>query len=1167
MTVIANSVREETDTKRPLLGLLISQFIGAFNDNAWKLIVFTLATRQLIVSADNFESESQYQASLGLFLFLLPMLLFSLPAGALADRMSKRTVLITTKALEIILMAIATIGLVLVPQNLVLPYAILALMGMQSALFSPAKYGIMPELLSEEKLSKGNSLLETLTMIAIIAGTGLGPLFLAADHEGSRPWLTWMAPLWLFILSSIGFAAAFAVPQVPPARIEKLGVLVSFRKTLKVINGDNILFLAIVGSAFYWFIISLLGQNVLVYAKWLVQNLQKGEIFQGLPPASYGIGIAMGALIAGKLSGDKIEYGLIPLGAIGFALSSLVLGFFQPAMAGTVVNLIVIGIFSGMVVVPLHAIIQWRAPDDRRGGVIGLENIFDITGMILGSLLAAGMSWLGIKLGMMLVISSFLVCCATAWAVRLLPDALLRLMFILLTCTFYRIRVIGEDHIPKKGPALIVSNHMTIVDALFVMATAGRPVRFLMNEKFYRKWWIQPIAKIMQAIPISDQALGRDEGIRQAREYLEKGHVVCIFPEGQVSKTKMLLPFSQDVEALMAGKRCPIIPMHLDLVWGGALSFEGARYFTKIPHQIPYPLTVTFGQALAPDTNAGKIRQAIQDLGCEAWKVRKEHAEMAHRLFIRQARWKPWKTLLVDQWNGKISRFKTLVGAIALARLLKNKWKYQENIAIMLPPSVASVMGNLAVSIACRTVVNLNYSTGINAIKTAVEEAKIETVLTSRAFYEKIKPLMPGDVNIVFVDDYLTKITSWQQFAAQMIGLFAPLRYVEKYCGCEKKRKLDDPLSIIFTSGSTGSPKGVVLTHFNIVSNVEAVSQVIPEMAPQDKLLAALPFFHSFGYMQMWLGLNHDFELILHTNPLDAIGIGQLIQKHKASIMMTTPTFLRMYLQKADPGQFGSLQCVLTGTEKLPMKLAEQFEARFGLRPMEGYGVTECSPVIATSVPDVRKAGVFQMGSQKGTVGHPLPGVMVKVVNPDNFEDLPNGTEGLLLVKGPNVMKEYLNRPDLTARVMHGEWYITGDIASIDADGFVRIADRITRFSKIGGEMVPHGMVEEALHQAADLDERMFAITGLPDEAKGERLVVLHQLDESQIEVLLAKLHQMGLPNVFIPKPHHFIKVHELPTLSSGKLDLATLKAVAMHKSDGFNYKNDITIGTIKEQG
>ncbi|HEY4831462.1 MAG TPA: MFS transporter, partial [Waddliaceae bacterium] len=814
---------EALQPKRPLLGLLVAQFLGAFNDNAWKLIVFTLATRLIAPSADNFESESQFQASLGFILFLLPMLLFSLPAGALADRMSKRTVLIATKALELILLAVATIGLFLVPQNLIMPYTILALMGMQSALFSPAKYGIMPELLPEEELSKGNGLLETWTMLAIIGGTGLGPMFMAADYEGARPTMTWLAPLWLLLLSFAGFAAAFAVPKIQQARKEQSGVLTSILKAWKTINGDNILFLAVLGSAFYWFIISLLGQNVLVYAKWLVQNLQKGEVLQGLPPASYGIGIALGALMAGKLSGNKIEYGLIPLGAVGFAFTSLLLGFIQPGMHGTVVILIIMGAFSGMVVVPLHSIIQWRSPNDRRGGIIGLENILDISGMIIGSLLAASMAWLGIKLGMMLVISSFLVCCATVWAVRLLPDALLRLMFILLTCTFYRIRTIGTEHIPKKGPALIVSNHMTIVDALFVLATAGRPVRFLMKENFYNKWWIYPIAKIMQAIPYSGNAPDQNIGIEQARECLEKGCLVCIFPEGQVSKTKMLLPFSQDIETLMAGRRCPIIPMHLDLVWGGALSFEGARYFTKIPHQIPYPLTVTFGNPLPPETSVCKIRQTIQELGCEAWKVRKQHAEMAHRLFIRQARWKPWKTLLVDQWNGKISRFQTLVGSIGLARTLKGEWKKEENIGILLPSSVVGVYSNLAVSMACRTSVNLNFSIGTQGIKAAIKETEIKTILTSRAFYEKLKLLTPEGIKVLFVEEFLTKVGSWRKFMAQLIGLFAPLKMVEKYCGAMKERKLDDPLAIIFSSGSTASPKGVVLSHFNIVSNVEAV--------------------------------------------------------------------------------------------------------------------------------------------------------------------------------------------------------------------------------------------------------------------------------------------------------------------------------------------------------
>jgi acyl-[acyl-carrier-protein]-phospholipid O-acyltransferase/long-chain-fatty-acid--[acyl-carrier-protein] ligase len=227
------------------------------------------------------------------------------------------------------------------------------------------------------------------------------------------------------------------------------------------------------------------------------------------------------------------------------------------------------------------------------------------------------------------------------------------------------------------------------------------------------------------------------------------------------------------------------------------------------------------------------------------------------------------------------------------------------------------------------------------------------------------------------------------------------------------------------------------------------------------------------------------------------------------------------------------------------------FKDRFGIEPIEGYGITECAPVVAVNCPDFRAAGYFQPASRRGTVGQPLPGVSVHIVDPDTFAPLPPDTPGMLLVKGPNVMKGYLGREDLTANALHDGWYITGDIAMLDEDGFLTITDRLSRFSKIGGEMVPHGKVEEALHLAANIDTQVFAVTGLPDEKKGERLAVLHTLDEARIPEILGQLAADGLPNLFIPSRANFIKVDALPLLGTGKMDLRGLKRIAMERLRG----------------
>lgn len=1148
----------KTDKKNhSLLGLLIAQFFGAFNDNAWKVMVFTLATRPLLQQAtghtsSEFELSSQLMATLSLLVFLIPMMLFSLPAGSLADRFSKGKIILGTKILEVVIMCACTLSLYLAPNELVIPFVLLGMMGLLSALFSPSKYGIMPEILPLEKLSKGNGLLEMLTMIAIIAGTGMGPLLLAADGGGTRTDLTWLGPLWLTILSIAGLFGAFFVPTPAPTTVSSRGMLTTLKDAWGAIQKDRALWVAIMGSLTYWSITSLLGQNILVYAKIHVKDLESGELLQGIPPASYGIGIALGALLGGKLSNGRIEYGFIPLGAMGFALTAMLLGILQPDMAGTVIILIFMGISAGLLIVPLHATVQWRAPEDQRGSIIALGNILDISGMIIGSLIAAGTSLLGFDLGMTLLASALLVVIATIVAIRVFPQALVRLSFIILAKIFYRVKVVGLENVPKEGPVLLASNHLSMADALFVLASVDRPAHFLMSDLYYNKWLIHPIAKLMEAIPISSGANPRLilHGLRQAGEYLDKGEVVCIFPEGQISLTGMMLPFQRGMETILRGRKCPIIPMHLDKVWGSIFSYEHGRFYRKWPQKIPYPLTVSFGKPLDATTEASSIRQVIKELEASASIAQKDECVPIHHRFIRTARFSPFRQAIADN-NTKMSNFKTLTSSIALARKLQKCITGQTAVGLLLPTSIPAILVNIAVTFLGKVAVNLNFSSGSAALESAIRQGNLTTIVTSRKFTEKLNLDLPKECNILFLEDLLPTISKKEKALSLLIALFAPVSSIDKLCGNTVQLKGNHPLSIIFTSGSSGAPKGVILSHFNLSSNVDAVAQVIPYMGNKVNMMASLPLFHSFGYMMMWLGLNHKMGLIVHSNPLEFKMIGELVKKNQVSLILTTPTFLRGYLKQVPAGQFGSLKCVLTGAEKLPDRLAAQFETHFGIRPIEGYGATECSPVISTSTLNVRQNGVCQIGFKQGSVGHPLPGVAVRVIDPETFEMKPNDEPGLLLVKGPNIMEGYLGREDLTKEVMHDGWYITGDLASVDSDGFIQIKDRMRRICKIGGEMVPLSLIEEALHNAAETDERCFAVTAIEDAQKGECIAVLHTLEESQIEKILETLSEQGLPKLYQPKLGNFIKVDQLPILASGKIDLQQAKAIAVKALSG----------------
>ncbi len=377
------------------------------------------------------------------------------------------------------------------------------------------------------------------------------------------------------------------------------------------------------------------------------------------------------------------------------------------------------------------------------------------------------------------------------------------------------------------------------------------------------------------------------------------------------------------------------------------------------------------------------------------------------------------------------------------------------------------------------------------------------------------------------------------------MALCVPIRWLERLAGASRAVTVDDAATIIFSSGSTGEPKGVVLSHFNIDSNVQAIREAY-RVLPSDRLIAILPMFHSFGYTISWFASNSGMACICHPSPLDAPGIGELVQRDSATILLATPTFLQLYLRRCAPAQLGSIRLVLAGAEKLSESLALSFEDAFGIRPMEGYGMTECAPVVAVNAFDHREAGFFQPGSRRGFVGRPLPGVAVRIVRPDTFETLGADAEGLVLVKGPNVMRGYLGREDLTETAFHDGWYVTGDLGFLSEDGFLKISGRLSRFSKIGGEMVPHGRVEEALQQAIGADVQVFAVTAVGDERKGEKLAVLHTLDDTQVKrALSTDWVPKGCPTCSSPAARTSSRSQRSRCWGTGKLDLKAIRRIA----------------------
>jgi acyl-[acyl-carrier-protein]-phospholipid O-acyltransferase/long-chain-fatty-acid--[acyl-carrier-protein] ligase len=729
------------------------------------------------------------------------------------------------------------------------------------------------------------------------------------------------------------------------------------------------------------------------------------------------------------------------------------------------------------------------------------------------------------------------------------PNRLVRMLFWLPRHLLYRMDVYGRQHMPATGPVLLVCNHVSFIDAILVFLAQKRPIRFMVWAPYTRLWGLGALLRWAQVIPVDSASGPRAliQSLRTASEALAQGDAVCIFSEGGISRTGFLLPFHRGVEQILKRSPVPVVPVCLDHVWGSIFSYRGGRFFWKWPRQLPYPVSVSFGAPMAPTVKAVDIRQAIQKLSADVAIARTDKRRPIHRDFVRRASRHPFRPCVVDTINKKVYRYaETLVAGHILAKKLRPILADETMVGLWLPPSAGGVFANIAVTFLGKVAVNLNYTLSPETIRSAISQCSIRHVLTSRLFTSRI-PFKVPDVDLVYLEDFRSQVSKWERVLGFLAVITLPFVVVDRWMLGLGMHTSRDLATVIFSSGSTGEPKGVMLTHGNIAANSESVIEAI-DPRPSDRILGILPFFHSFGYtVTFWLPLLIGTSVVYHADPRQAKEIGELCRIYKCTILLTTPTFLRFNVKRCEHGDFATLRILMGGAEKFPLSLMEQVKEKFGVTPLEGYGCTELSPVVAANVPDWEEGGIRQVGNKPGTIGQPIPGVAARIADPDTQEPLEQGKEGLLWVYGANVMKGYLGKEKETKEAIRDGWYNTGDMARFDEDGFLIITGRLNRFSKIGGEMVPHQNIEEALHAIVGTTDQFFAVTAVPDERRGERLIVLHlPLNGVTRNQLCDQLGAKGLPNLWIPSERDFFEVTELPVLGSGKLDLKRVKDLAL---------------------
>lgn len=724
----------------------------------------------------------------------------------------------------------------------------------------------------------------------------------------------------------------------------------------------------------------------------------------------------------------------------------------------------------------------------------------------------------------------------------------LELIASLIARLLYRVRTGGLEHFPREGGVLLLCNHISYVDVVVLQLACPRPIRFVAYHGLRGTPFLKWCFEISGCIGISSQQ--PREGLRAAAAALQAGEVVCLCPEGHISRTGQLMQLQRGFEVIARQSGAPVVAAAIDGVWGSVFSFAGNKYLWKSPRLLPTDVFVAFGRPVpAASVSVEWARRELLDLGERAFQQRPTLRRHLGRECVRMLTRHPRRVAVVDRTAER--RVLTCGQLYAAAALLSRRIKAtvpERRVGIVLPPGIGGFIANLAVVAAGKIPVNLNFTIGRAALEASLRIGGISTVISANIMREKV-PNFPWPERTL---DLKTEIEAAGGKRGMVRWMLAALLLPNQWCANLLGLPLtgdNEEAGLLFTSGSSGEPKGVVLTHRNILANCAQVSSlsVIPETC---KLLGCLPIFHSFGFLAtLWYPMLRGCEVVTVPSPLDTRRIIDAIAAEGVTVMLGAPTFIRPVLKKAKPAELRSLDLVVTGAERLPEDLYQGFMENFHIEILQGYGLTETTPVANINQPDppiVFATNEHQPGKRTGSVGRLMPGMTARIIDPDTRAELPLTSTGVLLLRGANVFGGYLDDPAKTAAAFQDGWFVTGDLARFDDDGFLYIEGRLSRFSKIGGEMVPHGTVEQSVERAMGWEHGetpTVFVTGVPDIAKGEALVLL-STREVVLEDLRARLAANGVPNLWVPKI--ILRVEKIPMLGTGKTDLKGCRELAL---------------------
>lgn len=1125
-------------TVRRFLPLFVTQFLGALNDNLFKNALVILILFRLAEAAG---MNGQILVTVAAGIFILPFFLFSATAGQVADRVEKSRLIRIIKLCEIGVMAAGAVGLFW--GNATFLLVVLFLMGTQSAFFGPVKFGILPAHLKEDELIAGNGLIGAATFLAILIGTIAGGLLILGEggiHTVAGATLA---------IALLGYAASRFIPDAPapsPDLAVNPNILAETWTMIRRLGENRSIFLSVLGISWFWLVGAMFLAEFPAYAKDVLgANEQVVTLFLTI----FSIGIGIGALLCNKLLDGDISAKFVPLGALGMTVFTLDLYWASPETAATattligaaafletpgswriVLDLLGVAVTAGLYIVPLYAILQSRSDEANRSRIIAGNNIVNALFMVAGAGLATAMLAASFTVTEVFLVVAILNGGVAIYICKLLPDALVKMLFASVLRLLYRVEVRGKEHYEAAGErAVIVVNHVSFLDGILLGAFLPKKPTFAVDTFIAKQWWVKPFLKLVDVFTVDPT---NPLATKSLIKVVQDDRQVVIFPEGRITVTGALMKVYEGPGLIADKAGAPILPVRIDGAQYSPFSrLKGKlrlRWFPKITITILPPQRFEIAEEV-------KGRARRQMAGVKLYDVMSslifETCDLDRSLFEALLEAKTIHgasaPIVEDIERIPLSYGRLVMASQILGRRIARVAKPREVVGLLLPNSVGAIVTFFGLQAFGRVPAMLNFSTGYDTMASATRTAEIKQVLTSRRFVRmanlrEVVDRLAQDVEVVYLEDVKKQIGVFDKLLGVLLRLFAGVRH--RRLGIRP----DDPAVVLFTSGSEGAPKGVMLSHRNLLANRYQLAARI-DFNPTDVVFNALPVFHSFGLTGgTLLPVLSGIKTFMYPSPLHYRIIPALAYDTNATILFGTDTFLSGYARVAHPYDFYSVRYIFAGAEKVKDETRRVWHDKFGIRILEGYGATETAPVLAVNT---------AMHFNAGTVGRFLPGIEHRL------EPVPGVDNGArLAVSGPNVMLGYL-KADAPGKLqpLDDRWYDTGDIVHVDEHGYVTIRGRAKRFAKIAGEMVSLSAVEG--HAAAIWPDHLHAAVSLPDPRKGEQVILFTEHPEADRAALLDFAKQKGVAEIMIPKS--VVMVDKLPILGTGKVDYVGVSALA----------------------